>query len=47
MTDLKQAKPIILVLAAFCFLLATLGVAHPRINFGWLGLFLLTLYWFF
>lgn len=45
--ELKSAKPIILVLAAVFFGLAALGVNHPRIQFGWLGLFCLTVYWFF
>lgn len=40
MDVLKSAKPVILVLAAGCFALAALRVSHPRIDFGWLGAFL-------
>jgi hypothetical protein len=34
---------IFLVLAFVLFVLAGIGVAHPRWNFGWLGLAFLTL----
>lgn len=44
---LTQAKPVILVLAAACFLLAALNVSHPRIQFGWLGAFLAAVYLLF
>lgn len=28
----------LLVLGLVCFLLATVGIGAPRVNFGWLGL---------
>ncbi len=30
----------VMVLALVLLLLAALNVSHPRVNFGWLGLFL-------
>lgn len=33
---------VLLVAALVCFLVATLGVAHPRVSFGWLGAALVT-----
>jgi hypothetical protein len=37
----------LLVLALVLFVLAALGVNHPRVNLGWAGMACLAAYWLF
>ena len=43
---LKQSAPIILVAAGIMIGLEMFKVQHPKVSFGWLGVFLIVLYVF-
>lgn len=34
---------VLIVIGLFCILLAALGASHPRVSFGWLGVFFIGL----